>query len=80
MITQTYCKLQRDSEKYGRELSQDCSVKRVMSTREPTVVKADEKLCGKNKTLKCKHDQHLHLTLKPSPIYYLPNYYRDCNP
>ena len=45
MITQTYHKLQSDSEKYGRELSQDCSVKRVMSTRELTFIAADEKLC-----------------------------------
>lgn len=47
MITQTYHKLQTDREKYGRELSQDCSVKRVMSTRESTFVKADEKSCRK---------------------------------
>ena len=45
MIAQTYHKLQSDSEKYGRELSEDCGVKRVMSTQEPTFVKADEKLC-----------------------------------
>lgn len=44
MITQTYHKLQSDSEKYGRELGGDCSVKRVMSTREPALVEADEEL------------------------------------
>lgn len=46
-ITQTWHKLQTDAEKYGRELREDCSVKRVVSTREPALVKADERLCGK---------------------------------
>lgn len=34
MITQTWHKQPSDSEKYGWELSEDCSVKRVTSTRE----------------------------------------------
>lgn len=38
VITQTWHKLQPDAEKYGRELREDCSVKRVASTREPALV------------------------------------------
>lgn len=65
MITQTFHKLQTDSEKYGRELNQDCGVKRVMSTRKPTFIKADEKLWRKkNHTeLTVNMTQHLGLTL-----------------
>lgn len=42
VITHTWHKLQPDAEKYGRELREDCSVKRV--AREPALVKADERL------------------------------------
>lgn len=45
MITPAHPRLQSDIEKYGRELSEDCGVKRVMLTREPTFFKADEKWC-----------------------------------
>lgn len=44
MITQTYHGLHGDSEKYGRELNQDCSVKRVMSAQELAFIRAEEKL------------------------------------
>lgn len=70
MIAQTYRMLQSDSEKYGRELSQDCSFKRVVSTWEPTFIKADEKLCRKK--VNCQHDQDFNLTLtQPTYSYYL---------
>lgn len=61
--------LQSDSEKYGRELSQDCSFKRVMSTWEPTFIEADEKMCRNKATLNCQRDQDFNLTL--THAYYL---------
>lgn len=47
MITQTWRQLRSGAEKYGRELREDCGVKRVASTREPALVKADERRRGK---------------------------------
>lgn len=52
MIAQTCHKLRSDVEKYCRELSEDCGVKRVVSTLEPPFVKADEKLRRKKKKKK----------------------------
>lgn len=46
-ITQTWRQLWSDAEKYGRELREDCGVKRVASTREPALAKAAERRRGK---------------------------------
>lgn len=47
MITQTWRQLWSGAEKYGRELREDCGVKRAASTRERATVKADERRRGK---------------------------------